>query len=146
MQSWKACYYLWWVLLPLVVLEALGVMLDAAMIGTEIGADTGREGVGMGSDTGREGFGMGSDTGREGTTARAGLPEALAEDARTESQALADEACTEPEDNGVDAEDPGAHQPADEQPTQRRRRLTPEKGRQSSLPEQSARKSKNCRH
>lgn len=46
---------------------------------------------------------MGSDTGGEGTTARAGLPEALAEDARTEPEALIDEACTEPEDDGADA-------------------------------------------
>lgn len=115
MQSWKACYYLWWVLLPLVVPEALGGMPDAARIGTEIGGDTGREEIGtctdtgreefeMGSDTGGEGVGMGSDTGREETTARAGLPEALAEEARTEPEALVDEACTEPEDNGADAE------------------------------------------
>jgi hypothetical protein len=94
-------------------------MLDAVMIGAEIGSDTGREGIrtgtdtgregaGTGSDTGGEGFGMGSDTGgdtgREGTTARAGLPEALAGDARADPEVMADEACAELEDNGADAE------------------------------------------
>jgi hypothetical protein len=93
-------------------------MLDAVMIGTEIGSDTGREGIrtgtdtgregaGTGSDTGGEGFGMGSDTGgdtgREGTTARAGLPEALAGDARADPEVMADEAGAKLEDDGADA-------------------------------------------